>query len=230
MSNEEASIQRFVVRCQLLCARVDNVSVNEWLPEFHQLASYLPVSATRPEQLVIRGLLCEVVLGVAKRLTISGSRTMTSIGELALSRHWPGDLRAAFERCVERIVDQMRIQSQPARAVTDERVKRAIDTIRNRHAVQRLTLGMIAREVGISTRHLARLFRHSGGSFERHLHRIRLLHAQHLLRTTDLRVKEIAHTVGYLSTTQLDRHFTQQCGMSPKLFRSVLKQIAEYSQ
>ncbi len=50
--------------------------------------------------------------------------------------------------------------------------------------------------------------------------RSRVLHAQYLLRNTDLSVSEIAHTVGYPDELYFSRLFRKHTGVSPRGYRS----------
>lgn len=88
-------------------------------------------------------------------------------------------------------------------------------------------LRALAAALGVSRWHLSRVIsRETGHGFAEHLHGLRVLEAAHLLATTRLSVKEVAATVGYPRTGELDRHFGRWLRMTPSRFRSGLDQAA----
>ncbi len=83
-----------------------------------------------------------------------------------------------------------------------------------------LTVGMIARHVGLSESHLNRKFRQiMNSSPKEYLIRRRMTLAKHLLKTTELPVKEIAVKAGFNSESHFSNSFTAQNGLSPRQFR-----------
>lgn len=84
-----------------------------------------------------------------------------------------------------------------------------------------LSVEETAQQVGISSRHLARLFtEHLGVSPTEFLERTRLDRASGLLRRTDLPIKEIAFRTGYSSVHYFTRRFHQFYGASPGAYRA----------
>ena len=83
-----------------------------------------------------------------------------------------------------------------------------------------LTVGQIAREVGLSSRQLARHFQRAlGRGVTEELLRKRLEEAKRLLRATDLPIADLAPRVGFRSTTYLHRTFRQAFGLTPAQYR-----------
>lgn len=84
-----------------------------------------------------------------------------------------------------------------------------------------LRLGQVAREVGLSARHLSEVFhRATGTTFVAYLARIRVEHAQQLLRRSSLRVSEVAERAGFRSLSQFNRTFQRLAGQPPRAYRA----------
>ncbi len=82
------------------------------------------------------------------------------------------------------------------------------------------TIADIAKLLGISRRHLTRLFRLSmGQTIHAYLSEVRLRKAMHLLTTTQLSVKEIAHKLGFSTTGGLTATFRAATGQTPTKYR-----------
>jgi AraC-like DNA-binding protein len=83
------------------------------------------------------------------------------------------------------------------------------------------TTGSLAREVGLSERHLCRQFRDAlGMTPRRYLTRVRLERTAGLLRDTRLGVEQIARAVGYPSVGSFNRIFKRAYGLAPSEWRS----------
>jgi AraC-like DNA-binding protein len=83
-----------------------------------------------------------------------------------------------------------------------------------------IRLHQVARAVGVTPQHLAHLLKAATGrTFLAHVHDLRLRAAEQLLRATLKSVKEIAVTVGYVSTTSFDRQFRRRYGCTPTQWR-----------
>ncbi|MVA70852.1 helix-turn-helix domain-containing protein [Agrobacterium vitis] len=79
----------------------------------------------------------------------------------------------------------------------------------------------IARLVGITPRHLDRLFAsHMAASFHDTYRSMRLSHARKLLEQSPLSLSEIAFATGFSSASHFSRAFKQQFGIQPKSVRS----------
>lgn len=83
-----------------------------------------------------------------------------------------------------------------------------------------LTLRDVAKRLAVSPNYLGyQIKRQSGRTFHQHLNRIRLRYACHLLRASELSVKEIAFSSGYASVEYFASVFRQEIHMSPSAYR-----------
>jgi LacI family transcriptional regulator len=81
----------------------------------------------------------------------------------------------------------------------------------------------VAAAVGVSRRQLSRRFRSAlGRSFTDELRRKRLDTLKELLRSTDLKVADLATKAGFRSATYLHRSFRKAFGMTPAKYRRSL--------
>jgi AraC-like DNA-binding protein len=94
----------------------------------------------------------------------------------------------------------------------------------NRKYMEDITLNQICERFYISPSHFTHVFKLATGfTFKEYLNNVRVKEAQNLLRTTSLKVGQIAEKVGYRSTTHLDRMFKRVSGLSPLKFRKAAK-------
>ena len=92
------------------------------------------------------------------------------------------------------------------------------------NVAQDLSLPVIARRAGMSTRTLSRRFRERVGTTPAlWVSRARVRGAQRLLETTDLSVERVADAVGFRSSTVLRAHFGRIVGTSPQGYRRSFK-------
>ena len=83
-----------------------------------------------------------------------------------------------------------------------------------------LTLDIVANHVGLSASHFSRIFKkETSYSPYEYIILVRINKAKHLLKTTDMPIKEIAYEVGYHSESNFCNSFTQRIGISPINFR-----------
>ncbi|PJM97907.1 AraC family transcriptional regulator [Streptomyces sp. CB01201] len=89
---------------------------------------------------------------------------------------------------------------------------------------QPLTVEDLARQAGMSSRHLARHFKHLTGTTPLHwLHTQRIRRAQELLETTNATVDTVAAATGMGTATTLRRHFHRSVGVSPDTYRRTFR-------
>jgi len=82
------------------------------------------------------------------------------------------------------------------------------------------TAPSVAKDVGVSERHLRRLFQAAcGHTVGRHLTLLRLRHAAELLQQSRLAIKEVMQAVGYPNLTTFGRAFKHTYGFTPSAFR-----------
>jgi AraC-like DNA-binding protein len=133
-----------------------------------------------------------------------------------------GDLLNLLELIASRLshADVHRLLPQPGR--TRMQLGRAVTFIEV-HLGERLTLSMLARAAGVSTRSLERLFRKElGASVVEFILRRRIARARDLLRDTDHTCAEIAFEVGFGSVQHFNRIFRRQQDASPGEWRQQL--------
>ncbi len=89
-----------------------------------------------------------------------------------------------------------------------------------KHFKEPITLSEISDVVGISKRHLARVFQeNTGQTINSYIVHLRLLHAMRLLATTDRTVTDIMYDAGFSCTTHFYRVFREQTGKTPREYR-----------
>jgi AraC family transcriptional regulator of arabinose operon len=102
---------------------------------------------------------------------------------------------------------------------TTDRVEKAILLFHDRMA-EPVSVAGIARELGCSPSCFTREFRRSTGQTPiAYLTGIRIRHAEQLLETTDMKVREIAALTGYCDEFYFSRTFARTMGVSPSSWR-----------
>lgn len=110
--------------------------------------------------------------------------------------------------------------SKKSHRITDSVVSSAMQFIGNnyRHSI---SVTDIAQNVGMSKAHFSRIFKkQSGYAPHEYLIQIRLNRAKHLLKTTDMPIKNVSQEVGYQDVTTFTSAFTNRVGLSPAQFRN----------
>ncbi|WP_274651074.1 helix-turn-helix domain-containing protein [Paenibacillus humicola] len=104
-----------------------------------------------------------------------------------------------------------------------ERYKQVIDSALaylSDHFSGSITLGDVARHVNMSKNYFSEIFkRETGQSFIDYLIQLRLGHARHLLKTTSLKVFEVAERSGFSDVKYFSRLFKKMMNCSPSEFR-----------
>jgi AraC-like DNA-binding protein len=177
-----------------------------------------------------------LILDVSASGVLEGSRTHLDFSSRALADD--AILQSPFERCVPHCT------WEPARkhfllcmrAVTgivgaEQALQRHGDLLLSPvRAVLRLAtsakgnvrvcLKTLSRQVAVSDRRLARLFKSGTGlSFREFLRCVRLTHAAELLRTTASPLTEIGAALGYDQSSHFVREFRTEIGVTPSQFR-----------
>jgi AraC family transcriptional regulator len=105
--------------------------------------------------------------------------------------------------------------------LSSQQMKRITDYVQARltHA---LTLDELARQLGFSPYHFARLFRATAGeSPHQFVLRQRVERAKHLLKHGDLTLVEVAIESGFANQSHLTQIFRRYTGLTPKAFRKL---------
>ena len=137
-----------------------------------------------------------------------------------------GDLLAlAYNRCCETSNEQIAISTLNAclDLLSDKQmqiskqndIERAIRFMKNNYH-RKITIEQIAEYVNLSEKHLCRKFTQKTGiPPQKYLLRIRMEAARQFLLNSNLKVKEIAYSVGYDSPMSLSAMYKQFYGISP---------------
>lgn len=131
------------------------------------------------------------------------------------------DLRYASSLLVH-FLASMRYLGQFRRAkagVGKDIVEQAIHYMRE-NIEQHITMDEVLRYVGYSQSHFSAVFKKKTGmSPLTYFNRLKVEHACHLLKTTDLKVNQICYKVGIEDALYFSRLFSKVMGMSPSEFR-----------
>ena len=101
----------------------------------------------------------------------------------------------------------------------DERIRRAVDVLSEKMH-EPLSLDRLAQACGLSVSRLAHLFRDQiGMPPQQYLEEIRLQRAAQLLRSTSLRIGEVAMETGYAGAFYFSSRFRKKFGQSPSEYR-----------
>jgi len=101
----------------------------------------------------------------------------------------------------------------------DERIRRALDVLAEKMR-EPLSLDRLAQACGLSVSRLAHLFREQIGlPPQQYLEELRLQRAAQLLRSTSLRIGEVAAESGYAGAFYFSSRFRKKFGQSPSEYR-----------
>jgi len=99
---------------------------------------------------------------------------------------------------------------------------RILDKLQTEHC-RRLTLGELAREVGVHPVHLSRIFRRfTNEGISEYVHRLRVRSACEQMLLPYSSLAEISFSTGFADQSHFTRSFRKITGMTPDAFRSVL--------
>lgn len=107
-----------------------------------------------------------------------------------------------------------------SRRALDPRIRRTVEWIAA-HPAEPVLVEDLARECGLSESRFAHLFREEiGQPPQQYLEEIRLQRAAQLLRSTNLRVTEIAAEAGYADAFYFSARFRRKFGVPPTAYRA----------
>jgi AraC-like DNA-binding protein len=202
---------------------------NHWLrqgPEarHHRLfvGLQLPIIVARHSEWNLGGLLCGVVvLHEVYQLEQLFSRIITE--GATPSNYQAAALRLGVDALLLEIIragTDGKIRA--ANAVMHPAVSRALSLLQTRYR-ENWSLERLASESGISRARLAQLFRRQvGSSIHKALIRVRVEHAQILLKDSDLSISEIAGDCGFATSQHFARIFRQSTGATAAEYRREL--------
>ncbi|MCB9138581.1 MAG: helix-turn-helix domain-containing protein [Caldilineaceae bacterium] len=136
--------------------------------------------------------------------------------------YWP----LPVEQRPESPIRSLHPTDQPLAALLDELTRTSGPLVRattdyiHAHFDHNISRAQLADAVGFSPNHVARTFREEVGLTPwQYLNRYRVAKAQHLLRTSETSVTDIATAVGFNSPAYFCRIFRRESGKSPHAFR-----------
>lgn len=169
-----------------------------------------------------------------RRATVSGSGAvfdlMLSLVEERLGRDCMTEVACWFQHPFVR--DENASQKVPvARSgstsdTLSPPIREAIELF-STHVEDTLRIPDVASAVGLSTRHFERLFKfETGQSPLRYYHQLRLTKARQRVLYTSDSLREIATSVGYVTSTPMYRRYTELFGVSPQDERRLTRNMA----
>jgi AraC-like DNA-binding protein len=207
-------------RCQMMAAPAADRSPSAVISEVRNVLLDLPDGMTVPEKFIACSLIGQML---ARIVRLSGIDSCPEVARAFIdfieaggrSRDWRMRLVRVVDCCEAALGSGVTVE-----LTLDDRVARAMRYIQEHGGDGRLTLPQLARTVHVSPWHLARMIkRQTGQGFVAHLHQVRIAAACRRLEQTGLSVKEIAGAVGYDSSSQFDRRFKRQVGVTPLSYR-----------
>ncbi|MBK6467077.1 MAG: GlxA family transcriptional regulator [Rhodobacter sp.] len=165
-----------------------------------------------------------VILRDRRRVTASGAGAvfdlMLRLIEERLGRDCMTEVACWFQHPFMRDEDaSQKVPVAHAGSTADSLPPQIRDAIRlfETHVEDPLRIPDVASAVGLSGRHFERLFkRETGQSPLRFYHHLRLSKARQRVLYTNDSMREIASSVGYLTSSPMIRHYTEMFGVSPR--------------
>ncbi len=136
------------------------------------------------------------------------------------------EIEARLGRLAGRLPEAMDLKDQdsPASGMLNHQYFQKISQIADyvsRHFAEPLTVPDIARAVNMHPTSATKMFKKICGiNLIHYLTQHRILHAQRLLMTSDLKILDIALASGYRSASRFYAAYKKFCGMSPQRFRA----------
>ena len=164
------------------------------------------------------------ILRDRRRNTVSGAGAvfdlMLRLIEERLGRDCMTEVACWFQHPFVRDADaSQKVPVARAGSTADSLPPQIRDAIRlfETHVEDPLRIPDVAQAVGLSGRHFERLFkRETGQSPLRYYHHLRLMKARQRVLYSNDSLREIAASVGYMTSSPMIRHYTELFGVSPK--------------
>lgn len=164
------------------------------------------------------------ILRDRRRNTVSGAGAvfdlMLRLIEERLGRDCMTEVACWFQHPFVRDADaSQKVPVARAGSTSDSLPPQIRDAIRlfETHVEDPLRIPDVAQAVGLSGRHFERLFkRETGQSPLRYYHHLRLMKARQRVLYSNDSLREIAASVGYMTSSPMIRHYTELFGVSPK--------------
>jgi transcriptional regulator GlxA family with amidase domain len=164
------------------------------------------------------------ILREGRRITASGAGAvfdlMLRLIEERLGRDCMTEVACWFQHPFVRDADaSQKVPVAKAGGTTDTLPAAIRDAIRlfETHVEDPLRIPDVAQAVGLSGRHFERMFkRETGQSPLRYYHHLRLMKARQRVLYSSDSLREIAASVGYMTSSPMVRHYTEFFGVSPR--------------
>ncbi len=151
----------------------------------------------------------------------SAARRIVEFGTIAIERLGEGAFDEEYFRALGRLVlaeNAGWADAHTQQSTLPGSLELMMTFIRH-HIAEPLTVAQVAESARCSATTAQRLFaRHAGESMQSWIRQVRLREAASLLRTTGLRVSEVAHMVGYADPLYFSRAFRSAYGIAPSRF------------
>lgn len=175
------------------------------------------------------------ILRGGRRITASGSGAvfdlMLRLIEERLGRDCMTEVACWFQHPFVRDADaSQKVPVARSGGTTDSLTPQIRQAVRlfETHVEDPLRIPDVAAAVGLSGRHFERLFkRETGQSPLRYYHHLRLAKARQRVLYSSDPLREIAASVGYMSSTPMVRHYTELFGVSPRDERRLTQSVRQ---
>jgi AraC family transcriptional regulator, glycine betaine-responsive activator len=173
------------------------------------------------------------ILREGRRITASGAGAvfdlMLRLIEERLGRDCMTEVACWFQHPFVRDADaSQKVPVARAGGTTDTlpaAIRRAIQLFET-HVEDPLRIPDVAAAVGLSGRHFERMFkRETGQSPLRYYHHLRMMKARQRVLYSNEPLREIAASVGYMTSSPMIRHYTQFFGVSPRDERRLTQSV-----
>ena len=175
------------------------------------------------------------ILREGRRITASGSGAvfdlMLRLIEERLGRDCMTEVACWFQHPFVRDADaSQKVPVARSGGTTDSLTPQIRQAVRlfESHVEDTLRIPDVAAAVGLSGRHFERLFkRETGQSALRYYHHLRLTKARQRVLYSSDSLREIAASVGYMSSGPMVRHYTELFGVSPRDERRLTQSVRQ---
>ena len=155
---------------------------------------------------------------VARRGPRIGSLLLQTLHEMQMQPHEQQPARLIIASLLSHCVDLLGSQIQTASR--SQALFEAIRVYIDEHYATPLTRESVAQAFYISPNYLSHLFQKTGAiGFNEYLNHTRLEHAKTLLKGYELKIKEVAHTCGFVDSNYFCRLFRKNTERSPSEYR-----------
>lgn len=131
------------------------------------------------------------------------------------------DVAAALEPAMQRLREHLdAVRAADGSASGQDGAPNEVIRYIHEHYAENITMDGVARHFYMSTSHFCRQFKKTvGKGFNSYLRDYRLEIARQMLKSTDLRVSEVAARVGYSNSRYFSELFSEKYGVLPSGFR-----------